>query len=121
LIFSIITRPSADPHGLMAGIAAMIAVSAMACQYATLRIALPKVVSTAVMTGNLTNAVLSLMQAFKNRGALNDANADHLRQSLRLLVGFLAGCLVAAVAVGFLNDWAWLLPAALAALAIAIR
>jgi uncharacterized membrane protein YoaK (UPF0700 family) len=121
LIFSIVTRPSADPHGLMAGIAAMIAVSAMACQYATLRLALPKVVSTAVMTGNLTNAVLSLMEASKSRGALDDANADHLRQSLRLLVGFLAGCLVAAVAVCFLDDWAWLLPAALAALAIAIK
>jgi uncharacterized membrane protein YoaK (UPF0700 family) len=121
LIFSIVTRPSADPHGLMAGIAAMIAVSAMACQYATLRLALPKVVSTAVMTGNLTNAVLSLMEASKSRGALEDANADHLRQSLRLLVGFLAGCLVAAVAVCFLNDWAWLLPTTLAALAIAIK
>jgi len=121
LIFSIVTRPSADPHGLMAGIAAMIAVSAMACQYATLRLALPKVVSTAVMTGNLTNAVLSLMQLSKSRGALNDDNADHLRQSLRLLVGFLVGCLVAAVAVCFLNDWAWFLPAALAALAIATR
>lgn len=34
LIFSVITRPSASPHGLSAGIAAMIAVSAMACQYA---------------------------------------------------------------------------------------
>jgi uncharacterized membrane protein YoaK (UPF0700 family) len=113
LIFSIVTRPSADPHGLMAGIAAMIAVSAMACQYATLRLALPKVVSTAVMTGNLTDAVLSLMQLSKSRGALNDDNADHLRQSLRLLVGFLVGCLVAAVAVSFLNDWAWFLPAAL--------
>ena len=99
----------------------MIAVSAMACQYATLRLALPKVVSTAVMTGNLTNAVLSLMQLSKSRGALNDDNADHLRQSLRLLAGFLVGCLVAAVAVCFLNDWAWFLPAALAALAIAIR
>jgi uncharacterized membrane protein YoaK (UPF0700 family) len=105
----------------MAGIAAMIAVSAMACQYATLRLALPKVVSTAVMTGNLTNAVLSLMEVSKSRGALNDANADHLRQSLRLLVGFLTGCLVAAVAVCFLDDLAWSLPAALAALAIAIR
>ena len=31
------------------------------------------------------------------------------------------GQLVAAVAVGFLNDWAWFLPAALAALAIAIK
>ena len=121
LIFSIVTRPSADPHGLMAGIAAMIAVSAMACQYATLRLALPKVVSTAVMTGNLTNAVLSLMQLSKSRGALNDASADHLKQSLLLLVGFLAGCLVAALAVCFFNDWAWFLPAALAALAIAIK
>ena len=121
LIFSIITKPSADPHGLMAGIAAMIAVSAMACQYATLRLALPKVVSTAVMTGNLTNAVLSLMQVSKSRGVLNDDSADQLRQSLRLLVGFLVGCLVAAVAVRFLDDWAWSLPAALAALAIAVR
>ena len=121
LIFSIITKPSADPHGMMAGIAAMIAVSAMACQYAMLRLALPKVVSTAVMTGNLTNAVLLLMEASKGRGTLSDANADHLRQTLRLLVGFLAGCIVAAIAVGFLNDWTWLLPAALAALVIAIR
>jgi len=112
LIFSIVTRPSADPHGLMAGIAAMIAVSAMACQYATLRLALPKVVSTAVMT---------LMQLSKSRGALNDDSADHLKQSLLLLVGFLAGCLVAALAVSFFNDWAWFLPAALAALAIAIK
>jgi uncharacterized membrane protein YoaK (UPF0700 family) len=31
LIFSIITKPAANPHGLMAGIAVMIAVSAMAC------------------------------------------------------------------------------------------
>ena len=73
------------------------------------------------MTGNLTNAVLSLLEVSKGRGALNNDSGDHLRQALRLLVGFLAGCLVAAVAVGFLSDWAWLLPAALAALAIAIK
>src|SRR5215470_2254736 len=61
LIFSIITRPSADTQGLIAGIAAMIAVSAMACQYALLRLAIPGAISTAVMTGNLTNTVLALM------------------------------------------------------------
>jgi hypothetical protein len=66
-------------------------------------------------TGNLTNAVLSLMQVTKSRGALNDDNADHLRQSLRRLVGP-----VAAVAVCFLNDWTWLLPIELAALATAM-
>jgi hypothetical protein len=45
LIFSIVTRPSTDPHGLMAGIAAMIAVSAMACQYATLSISASAMIS----------------------------------------------------------------------------
>jgi uncharacterized membrane protein YoaK (UPF0700 family) len=57
LVFSIIAKPSADPHGLMVTIAAMIAVSAMACQYALLRLTLSVAPSTAVMTGNLTNAV----------------------------------------------------------------
>jgi uncharacterized membrane protein YoaK (UPF0700 family) len=39
LIFSVITKPSADPAGVRAGTAAMMAVSAMACQYALLRLA----------------------------------------------------------------------------------
>src|SRR5262249_36214794 len=57
LAFTVTPKPSPDPRGLMAGIAAMIAVSAMACQYALLRLAMPRAVSTAVMTGNLTNTV----------------------------------------------------------------
>jgi uncharacterized membrane protein YoaK (UPF0700 family) len=121
LIFSLITRPSTNPHGLTAGIAVMIAVSAMACQYALLRLALPKVVSTAVMTGNLTNAILSLMEMLSKRRSLTAADAEQVKRSLRLLVGFLVGCLVAAAAVGFLADWAWSLPVALAALAIVVR
>jgi len=39
----------------------MIAVSAMACQFALLRLAVPGAPSTAVMTGNLTSGVLSLL------------------------------------------------------------
>src|SRR5580692_5616815 len=38
LIFSVITRPSADPHGPMATVAAMVAVTAMGCQFAFLRL-----------------------------------------------------------------------------------
>ncbi|HEY1506377.1 MAG TPA: YoaK family protein [Stellaceae bacterium] len=121
LIFSILTKPSTDPHGLTAGITAMIAVAAMACQYALLRLALPKVVSTAVMTGNLTNAVLSLMEAVSRRGSLAAADMERLRGSLRLLFGFLIGCLVAAGAVSFGGEWAWSLPVALAAVAIVLR
>lgn len=121
LIFSVLAKPSTDPHGLMAGIAVMIAVSAMACQYALLRLALPKVVSTAVMTGNLTNAVLSAMEILPRRGPYTAADAERLKSSLILLAGFLVGCLVAAAAVSVLADWAWSLPLALAALALAVK
>ena len=119
LIFSVVTRPSADPHGLMAGIAVMIAVSAMACQYALLRLAMPRVVSTAVMTGNLTNTVLSLLDSLSERCALLPVDAGRLKRSLHLLVGFLLGCVMAAYAVTMLEDWAWALPVALSGAALA--
>ena len=121
LIFSIITRPSADPQGLAAGIAGMIAVAAMACQYALLRLAIPDAISTAVMTGNLTNTVLSLMDLLSKRRALPPVDAGSLRTSCHLLLGFLLGCLVSTFAVSVLGDWTWSLPVLLSALAIAIR
>jgi uncharacterized membrane protein YoaK (UPF0700 family) len=113
LAFSVIAKPSAAPNGLIAGIAVMIAVSAMACQYALLRLAMPRVVSTAVMTGNLTNTVLSLMDTLSRRRPLLSVDADRLKRSVHLLFGFLLGCLVAAYAVSVLGDWAWVLPVAL--------
>ena len=121
LIFSVVTKPSANPHGLMAGVAVMIAVSAMACQFALFRLALPGGISTAVMTGNLTNTVLALMDMLSHGRSLMTADAGRLKRSLRLLFGFLVGCIVAAVAVSLLADWAWSLPVALAALAIALQ
>jgi uncharacterized membrane protein YoaK (UPF0700 family) len=121
LIFSIITKPSANQHGMTAGVAVMIAVSAMACQYALLRLAMPKTVSTAVMTGNLTNTVLSLMDLISAGRPLLPVDAGRLKRSLHLLFGFLLGCVVAAAAVSLLGDWAWSFPAALAAVAITVR
>jgi uncharacterized membrane protein YoaK (UPF0700 family) len=121
LVFSVITKPSASPHGLMAGIAVMIAVSAMACQYAVLRLAIPGAISTAVMTGNLTNTVLSLMDTMSKRHLLMAVDAGRLKRSLHLLVGFLLGCIMAAAAVSLLRDWAWSFPVALAAVAITVR
>jgi len=120
LIFSVVTKPSANPHGLMAGIAVMIAVSAMACQYAVLRLAVPGAISTAVMTGNLTNTVLSLMDMLSNKRPLMTVDAGRLKRSLYLLFGFLVGCIVAAATISLLADWAWSLPVALAAVAVAL-
>jgi uncharacterized membrane protein YoaK (UPF0700 family) len=67
----------------------MIAVSAMACQYALLRLAIPGAISTAVMTGNLTNTVLALMDLWWSRHPMLRVDADRLRRSLHLLFGFL--------------------------------
>jgi len=120
LILSVITKPSANPHGLMAGIAVMMAVSAMACQFALFRLALPGGISTAVMTGNLTNTVLSLMDILSHRGPLMTADAGRLKRSLYLLFGFLVGCIAAAAAISLLENWAWSLPVALAAVAMAL-
>jgi uncharacterized membrane protein YoaK (UPF0700 family) len=121
LVFSVVNKPSADPHGLMATVAAMIAVTAMGCQFALLRLALPVAPSTAVMTGNLTNAVLALLDSSSRTQPLMDSDAKRRKAALHLLIGFFAGSVAAAAAVTYLGDWAWSLPAALAAVALALR
>ena len=120
LIFSAITKPSADPHGLLATIAAMIGVTAMGCQFALLRLTLPGAPATAVMTGNLTNAVLAIVDS-SSRTPLMGSDSGRLTGALHLLVGFFVGCVVAAAAVMYLGDWAWSLPASLSAAAVALR
>jgi len=121
LIFSVVTRPSTDPHGLMATIAAMIAVTAMGCQFALLRLALPVAPSTAVMTGNLTNAVLALVDSSSQTEPLMESDSKRLRGALHLLAGFFVGCVLATAALMYLGDWAWSLPAALAGAAAALQ
>ena len=120
LIFTVITKPSSDPHGLMATIAAMIAVTAMGCQFALLRLALPVAPSTAVMTGNLTNAVLALVDLSSRTQPLLKDDSKRLSGALNLLVGFFLGCVAATAALLYVGDWAWSLPAVLAAVAVAL-
>jgi uncharacterized membrane protein YoaK (UPF0700 family) len=121
LAFSVVAKPSSNPHGLLAGVAALIAVSAMACQYALLRLALPRAISTAVMTGNLANTVLSIMDALSRGHPLMSADDGRLKRSIYLLFGFLLGCALAAAAISVMGEWTWSLPTALAALLVARR
>jgi uncharacterized membrane protein YoaK (UPF0700 family) len=117
LILSVVYRPAADPHGLKAVVVAMIAVSAMGCQFALLRLALPGSPSTAVMTGNLTNTVLSLLDKLSLDQPLTEGTDERLKNTLKVVVGFFVGCIVGAAAVSFLGDWAWSLPVVLAGVA----
>lgn len=118
LILSVAARPSAHPQGLTACIAVFIAVAAMACQFALLRLAIPGAVSTAVMTGNLTNAVLSSMELLSRRDPLLPDDARRLKRALQLLLGFLVGCIIAAATVSMLGDWTWSLPVVVAGVAL---
>jgi uncharacterized membrane protein YoaK (UPF0700 family) len=120
LMISLIYRPAANPHGLMAGLAAMIAVSAMACQFALLRLALPGAPSTAVMTGNLTNTVLSLLDVLSPSDPLIEGSSERLKKTLYVLGGFFAGCVAGAAGVSRLGEWAWLLPVAVAGMAVGL-
>jgi uncharacterized membrane protein YoaK (UPF0700 family) len=121
LTFSVIYNPAANPHGLMAGIAAMIAVSAMACQFALLRLAVPGAPSTAVMTGNLTNTVLSLLDTLSRSQPLMTGANERLKKTSEALVSFFGGCIAGAAAVSWLGDWAWSLPVVLAGMAVALE
>src|SRR5262249_54380343 len=119
LMFSVIDDPAAHPHGLLSGVAAMIAVAAMACQFALLRLAVPGAPSTAVMTGNLTNTVLSLLDTLSRSEPLMEGANERLKKTLALVVGFFAGCIAGAAAVSWLREWAWSLPVVLAGVAVA--
>ena len=119
LIFSVAFDIAAHPYGLIPSIAGMIAVSAMACQFSLLRLAVPGAPSTAVMTGNLTKTVLSLLDTLSQRPVVKDAK-DQLKKTLQLIVPFLSGCLVGAAALSWLGDWAWSLPVVLAGMALTL-
>jgi uncharacterized membrane protein YoaK (UPF0700 family) len=121
LIFKVVSGSAAKPHGLVACFIAMIAVSAMAFQFALLRLAVPGAPSTAVMTGNLTNTVLSLLDALSGSEPLMQGAKKRLRKTAELVAGFFAGCLAGAAAVSWLGDWAWLLPVTFAGVAVVLR
>jgi uncharacterized membrane protein YoaK (UPF0700 family) len=55
-----------------------------------------------------------------SRRLLMKVDAGRLRRSLRLLLGFFVGCVVAAAAISLIGDWAWSFPVALAAAAVAL-
>ena len=91
LTLSVIYSPATNPRAWMSVAIAMIAVSGMACQFALLRLSLPGAPSTAVMTGNLTNTALSLLDTLSQSHPLTEGANERLKKTLRVVVGFFAG------------------------------
>src|SRR5215831_12254852 len=121
LALAVVSDSNADPRGWAAGTIGMLAVSAMACQFTSLRLAMAHVPSTAVMTGNVTNTVLALLDTLFHGKPLLAGAPERLWRSVEVLLGFFAGCLAGALALSWLGEWAWLLPVALALAATALH
>jgi uncharacterized membrane protein YoaK (UPF0700 family) len=119
LVCSAISDPAAHPQGWLAGATAMMAVAAMACQFALLRLGVPDAPSTATMTGNLTNSVLSLLDMLSGSHRLMEGDEERLKKTSKVVVGFFMGCVVGAAALSLAGHWAWSLPVALAGVAVA--
>jgi uncharacterized membrane protein YjjP (DUF1212 family) len=75
----------------------------------------------ALLAGLIGGLAVRYDLSSSRRHPLLPVDARRLTKSLHLLVGFLLGCVVGAAAVALLGDWAWSLPAALAAVAITVR
>jgi len=71
-----------------------------------------------VMTGNLTNTMLSLLDTLFPGKPLTKGAGERLKNTLKVLIGFFAGCIAGAAAVSWLTDWAWSLPVLLAGTAV---
>jgi uncharacterized membrane protein YoaK (UPF0700 family) len=119
LILSISSDLPANPRGLIATVAAMMAVSAMAVQFSILRFAKAGP-STAVMTGNLTTSVLSLLEVVTGGTPLLEDPVKQLKKNLWVVGGFFVGCLAGAAADVWFGKWAWALPVVFAAMTVMI-
>jgi uncharacterized membrane protein YoaK (UPF0700 family) len=119
LIVAVMRHPGSDPRGLTADITAMIAVSAMACQYSLFRLAVPAAPSTAVMTGNITDAVLSFLETVSKGDPLLARAEERLKRAAYPFIAFFGGCMAGAAGFSWLGEWAWALPVALTGLTLA--
>lgn len=105
-------------HGWLDIAVGMSAVAAMGVQNALLHLTRRSAPTTAVMTGNVVVATLSLT-ALLAGGSLEGRQRWHA--TWPLLAGFLGGCVLGAVSVRMAGTLAWLLPAAVSLAALLAR
>jgi uncharacterized membrane protein YoaK (UPF0700 family) len=106
--------------GVVTTVIPMVVVCAIACQFALLRLTLPGAPSTAVMTGNTTNLVLSLLDTVSQGEPLVKGARENLKKTAGALIGFFLGCIAGAAAVAWIGGWAWSFPVMVALLAVVL-
>jgi uncharacterized membrane protein YoaK (UPF0700 family) len=112
--------PFANPDGPKAVLVGMLAVAAMATQNALVKLTLPGIPSTAVMTTNTTQLTIDLATLLWSRGKREDLAPVRHRAGVTVpsVLGFVAGCAAGAVLEVHGNLWALALPVVLGLLAV---
>jgi uncharacterized membrane protein YoaK (UPF0700 family) len=112
--------PFANADSPTAVLVGMLAVAAMATQNALVKLTLPGVPSTAVMTTNTTQLTVDLATLLRNRGNRDDLARARRRAGATFpsIVGFVVGCAAGAVLEVHCGLRALGLPVILAALAV---
>jgi uncharacterized membrane protein YoaK (UPF0700 family) len=100
-------------------IAPMAAVAAMAFQNAFIRVSLHAGWTTSVTTGNVATSILGLVGLCWPVPWTREESLQQLWATAPLVLGFMAGCLIGALCASRLGAWAWSIPAALSAVAVA--
>jgi uncharacterized membrane protein YoaK (UPF0700 family) len=112
--------PFANPDSPKAVLVGMLAVAAMATQNALVKLALPGLPSTAVMTTNITQLTIDVATLLWSRGKGEDLAPVFRRAGVTVpsILGFVAGCAAGAVLEVRTNLWAMALPVVIAVLAV---
>jgi uncharacterized membrane protein YoaK (UPF0700 family) len=116
--------PFADMDGLAAVSTGMLAVSAMAAQSATVKLALKKAPSTVAMTNNITQLTLDLALLAHQRQASAEeciAAKHQAKVTFISILGFIFGCGLGAILQVRFDFMALLLPVGLSLLALLLR
>ena len=101
-------------------VAGMLGVSAMAIQNALVQISVRGAPSTAVMTTNITRFVMDLGAVLMERDCDRAAEAERAKHTAPAIVGFAAGCGLAAWCEVVAGLWSLAMPVGLALAALAI-
>jgi uncharacterized membrane protein YoaK (UPF0700 family) len=117
---AVASGPFADADGPSAVLVGMLAVAAMATQNALVRLALPHVPSTVVMTTNITQLIIDLARLVRNERELDDVAAARRRAGVTFscVVGFVCGAAIGAVLEVHYGLRALAFPVGLAAVAV---
>jgi uncharacterized membrane protein YoaK (UPF0700 family) len=112
--------PFANVDSPPAVLVGMLAVAAMATQNALVKLALPGLPSTAVMTTNTTQLTIDLATLLRSWGTRDDLAQARRRAGVTFppILGFVAGCAAGAVLEVHCDLWALALPVVLAAVAV---